>query len=542
MNNDLVFFLEKHGINNIEDFSDKMNMEFLSTENSISLNEMEYVVMNKTTERVIPISKLVGCNESHLSDDKSLISSFSNFFDSSKNDSYHTRGLSLLNVSFESIMKVISPSFNEEPMKTISIDNRYYIGNNGLHRFILLKLFYMAELYQGKSVQELDEKYQVKVLDREIDIFKTFANYIGITFHPPLNNTSEINPNDWLKSVENRIEKLQTNPQDYNAFISAFAFSKFINGSSGEEMLKMSVKYFSNTIKDVVKFLCFTNNYEYLIELMDVVNKYYPNKKEEYDSLINQCILIDNQNAIKENRFEFFDLYKKWDGYGEIEDISTLPKNRRNYKLAQFSEGSKTLEKCLIILWDRGIKTTACCKGNHLSINCDNIPEIECEAYISFDSNSEWQDYLSNEIIENEDVVITDNAIYYYGENHDAFFTALSKTCIIGKRDNKEVLNRKISKGLTNIEEQKLEHKAFHESIHEIGFDEEQIMNLSNGYLEMCKYMNEFYSAENAVERKESQRKWESARESFNAEVIFYISRNNDVLLTEHKDGQGFHY
>lgn len=542
MNRDLVFFLEKHGINNIEDFIDKMNMEFLSTENSISPNEMEYVVMNQTIERVIPISKMVGCNESHLSDDKSLISSFSNFFDSSKNDSYHTRGFSLLNVSFEDIMKVISPSFNEEPMKTISIDNRYYIGNNGLHRFILLKLFYMAELYQGKSVQELDEKYQVKVLDREIDIFKTFTNYIGTTFHPPLNNTSEINPNNWLKSVENRIERLQTNPQDYNTFISVFAFSKFINGSSGEEMLKMSVKYFSNTIKDVVKYLCFTNNYEYLIDLMDVVNKYYPNKKEEYDSLINQCILTDNQNTIKENRFEFFDLYKKWERYGEIEDISTLPKNKRNYKLAQFSEGSKALEKCLIILWDRGIKTTACCKGNHLSINCDNIPEIECEAYISFDSNSEWQNYLSNEIIENEDVVITDSTIYYYGENHDAFFTALSKTFIIGKKDNKEVLNRKVSKGLTNIEEQKLEYKAFQESIHEIGFDEEQIMNLNNGYLEMCKYMNEFYSAENEIERKEIQRKWESARESFNADVIFYISRNNDVLLTEHKDEQGVHY
>ena len=71
------------------------------------------------------------------------------------------------------------------------------------------------------------------------------------------------------------------------------------------------------------------------------------------------------------------------------------------------------------------------------------MAKINSEAYISFEKNSNWHTYLSPQIIEDRFVVIEDNCIRYYGENHDIFFDKLSGDFMTGKKENKVLLNKK---------------------------------------------------------------------------------------------------
>ena len=220
-----------------------------------------------------------------------------------------------------------------------------------------------------------------------------------------------------------------------------------------------------------------------------------------------------------DNEFEYFDLEQQWNEYGTVKDITNIESSARN-----FSEGLQVLEKCLQIIWNQNIVTTSCCKGNHLSINVDNSPEVNCEAYIAFGENQEWKSFLSQKTIENSDVIIGERAIYYYGADAERFFELLSLDFITGKKDNKSFLENK-----NNEVTPEMEYKSFIISLKQIGFDEEQISYLSNDYLEIERIKKEFYSRENTDKIAITQ-KWHDAKKRYDYDLAFYIERNNQAI------------
>lgn len=518
MTKDLFAFLRKNNINDVKDFVLQSDFKIEEIERNISNMELNHGVFSKIGEETIPLSQILGFSKSDCKIDKSFFANFDNFFNSTINDGYHTRALGMLSYSPEDVMDFLARSFSKEPIKTISINNQYYISSNGLHRFMALKLYYMLEMYQGKSIEELDKKYMIKVENKELDIFKTFTNYFGSCFNPPIQYGDSTSQKDWLNEVKMRMESF--NEMDYNLLISTFSFSHFINDTSGEIMIKCLFEYFPNFSLDVFKHLVITGNYDRAMNFVSCIKKYFPNYEAEVLSIVNNNNMnFDLQNNNVENDFEYFDLNQQWNDYGTVKDISNIARNSR-----QFSEGSEALEKCLQIIWEQNIATTSCCKGNHLSINVDNKPEVNCEAYISFGDNQEWQSYLSQEIIENSDVIIQEHAIYYYGANSEAFFRLLGRDFITGKKNNKTFLENK-----NNVVTDVLEYKSFIISLQQIGFDEEQISYLSNGYLEINKLMNAFYSSEN-VDKETIRQKWHEAKQRYDADLIFYIDRNNQSI------------
>ena len=130
----------------------------------------------------------------------------------------------------------------------------------------------------------------------------------------------------------------------------------------------------------------------------------------------------------------------------KVVDITKIPKENVPYAIKQFSEGSSSLEKCLQSIYNAGVVTRACCKENHIEVNEDgnnSMADINSEAYILFKKNSDWYAYLLPQIIEDKFVVIEDDCIRYYGENHDVFFEKLSGDFMTEKKENKVLLNKK---------------------------------------------------------------------------------------------------
>ena len=85
----------------------------------------------------------------------------------------------MLDYSIEEIMTKLINSYAIEPINTISIDGKYYITTNGLHRFMALKLYYILEMYQGKSIQELDNKHMITVNNKDLNVFINKVLYLN---------------------------------------------------------------------------------------------------------------------------------------------------------------------------------------------------------------------------------------------------------------------------------------------------------------------------------------------------------------------------
>ena len=517
MTKDIYAFLKRNNIADITDFITKSDFKIDSLETNISSMEINGCVYCSNDRRVIPLSQILGFSKSHCKIDKSFFSNFDTFFDSDISDSYHNRAIGMLKYSPEEIMEQLSTSFNREPIKTISIEDKYYISSNGLHRFMALKLYYMLELYQGKTIEELDKKYMIEVENKDIDLFSTFTGYFGSTFNPSIACDNSVNKKEWLSKVKIRMESFSKD--EYDLLVKTFAFSHFINDNSGEIMIKYLYEFFPNFSLDIFKYLVLTGNVNHTINFNNCIKKYFLNNENEFIDIINNHMKFDLEKNNFTNDFKYFDLEQQWNEYGTVKEITNIENSARD-----FSEGSQALENCLQIIWNQNIVTTSCCKGNHLSINVDNKPEVNCESYIAFGDNQDWQKFLSQEIIENNDVIIKERAIYYYGGNCEAFFGLLGRDFVTGKKENKSLLQNK-----NNNVTDELEYKSFVISLEQIGFDKEQISCLSSDYLEITKAMKEFYSTENN-NKEEIIQEWQEAKKRYDEDLIFYIERNNQAI------------
>lgn len=528
MNEDLILFLKRNGISEFEKFAASMNYKIDVFEEEIPNEHMAYACYAESAEEVVPLSQIVGCSRENLKFDTSILNNFDNFFDSKSGDMYHKRSLSLLNISVESIVNDLGNSFKKDPIKTISIDGNYYISGNGLHRFMTLKLYYMLELYNGKTKDELDEKYKIIVSNKQIDVFRTYAALIGSLFNPPIQMTPNLTNHDWLETVMERFGKFKDSPQDYEIFISNIIFKFFKNGNSGDKVIEFMKTYFPTMFNDIIERLSVAEQYESLATIVSFIEKKYPEEKNELSIIIENKLPKVNTSDETKIEYKYFDLTQGYNDYGKRKDISKNNQAQMATDLNCFSEGSESLAECLKVLWSLGLQTISCCKGDHLSINYYNKPEINSEAYIAFAPEMDWHSYLSKEILENKDVIITESAIYYYGPNKEAFFKTLTRSFMLGKKSNQSILLSKLQEQASS----EMEFNAFLYSLKRIGFSEEQIQELTKSYLEISKLSDAFYASKNA-DKEEAElllTNWREARERFESDLQFYINRNNESI------------
>lgn len=164
----------------------------------------------------------------------------------------------------------------------------------------------------------------------------------------------------------------------------------------------------------------------------------------------------------------------------KVVDITKIPRENVPYAIMSFAEGSSSLEKCLQTIYDIGVITRACCKGNHIEVNEDDYGSrvyVNSDAYIVFERNDNWQAYLSPQLIKDEFVSIDDDTIRYYGENHDMFFQMLTRDFMTGVKDNKSFLDEKKSLDSRDARD-KLEKQSYLFSLSKNGFSSDQISNL----------------------------------------------------------------
>ena len=171
-----------------------MTYEELEKSISVSISSQEdidpilykYRIGTDGEKENVSIADVVGYDYSYMRCGNDLLKAFPNFFDSTKRDGYHTRSLSMLDLTTENGVRALTPSFKEEPMKLADAPGgRYTINGNGMHRYSVLRSLYLIEMAKSKGNKEQEqairEKYTVPALVSKIDYVKTYSNFVLTT-------------------------------------------------------------------------------------------------------------------------------------------------------------------------------------------------------------------------------------------------------------------------------------------------------------------------------------------------------------------------
>ncbi len=166
----------------------------------------------------------------------------------------------------------------------------------------------------------------------------------------------------------------------------------------------------------------------------------------------------------------------KYNYNNKVVDLNTIPLEDLDIALKDFSEGSPGLEECLKTLWKTGLKTKACCKGDHVFNDVDS-GSLLGEAYIAFESGIDFFSYLSSEIISNENVALSYEkfqTITIYGQDKEKILSQIARDVLTGKKKNQELIKAKLNKDVSN----KTKIDSFIYRLYINGFNEEEINEL----------------------------------------------------------------
>ena len=116
--------------------------------------------------------------------------------------------------------------------------------------------------------------------------------------------------------------------------------------------------------------------------------------------------------------------------------LDSIDKSELNQAATDFSEGLEPLKQLLLCMWDKGLKTIACCKGYHGNYLATIFP-----TQILMQPNNDIFCYLSSEIIDSPYVkLLTDDQnrqeILIYGEKRDELLQKITRDILFGKKNN----------------------------------------------------------------------------------------------------------
>jgi hypothetical protein len=133
-------------------------------------------------------------------------------------------------------------------------------------------------------------------------------------------------------------------------------------------------------------------------------------------------------------------------------NLDTIPQCELEQALKEFAEGSLNLEICLKTMWENGLKTHACCSGNHSENGI---------GYIAMAPGINVFNYLSNEILDTDIITLEftgNKQIIRFGGSKDDKEYLLQKIALdisTGKKNNIELIRKKLYKH-NNIENKTL--------------------------------------------------------------------------------------
>ena len=141
----------------------------------------DYMVVGHNKNDKICIKNIVGYDYSWRNESNDLFTSFNNYFNN-EGDLYHSRANSMLKYSIDNIVSILERSFVSEPISLLKVENdQYIIDINGIHRFHILKVAYLARISKSttkEDAQKIDDEFSIPCLIHEIDVFKSYCNYI----------------------------------------------------------------------------------------------------------------------------------------------------------------------------------------------------------------------------------------------------------------------------------------------------------------------------------------------------------------------------
>lgn len=127
------------------------------------------------------IKDILGYDYGWRNEPNDLLKCFNSYFDS-EGDTYHSRANSMLDYSSSEMIEKLKASFKNEPICLSEVeDNKYVIGTNGIHRFIILKVSYLGELSKcttQEEIEEVNKKFTIPVTVQKTDVFKSYCNYL----------------------------------------------------------------------------------------------------------------------------------------------------------------------------------------------------------------------------------------------------------------------------------------------------------------------------------------------------------------------------
>lgn len=194
---------------------------------------LRYTVHKPSKTIELPLSQIEGCSESHDTDN--YLDFFRVLFDE-KQDGYGSRSLGMLKFGINDVMEdMLNGPFQKEAMVTDCIDGHYFVSDNGKHRLAILKLFSAIEECWGVSEEQLDKKYVIPVRNFNVDLIKTYSNYISTRLgderffvkneyvdHAPTGNGTIVyhgenysaDDRKLLTFLQNRVEKVRVQKPD----------------------------------------------------------------------------------------------------------------------------------------------------------------------------------------------------------------------------------------------------------------------------------------------------------------------------------------
>ena len=124
-------------------------------------------------------------------------------------------------------------------------------------------------------------------------------------------------------------------------------------------------------------------------------------------------------------------------------DLDDLTDEDKELAVVEFAEGLPGLERCLRTMWKAGLKTSACCAGNH---------EPYESAYIMMDRKVDIFSYLSEESLNEEMLKLEVSGKYQVirvagdEDKKNEVLVRIASDVLSGKKDNKEQVKEKLKK------------------------------------------------------------------------------------------------
>ena len=189
-NDSIANFIKINNIN--EAYILEQRDSFISLANAVSHVISSFGLYKNPKKSNVCVFDIIG-KDKGVSD--GILAELNMLFDKHGN-LYARRSLSMLNYSSDEVVSKLEKSFLDDPVELKEIQkDQYVVGNNGMHRCVLLKVHLLNELSNGSDINSLREKYTIPAIVLKLDTVKTYSVYLLKQINSFISAESELDSN-----------------------------------------------------------------------------------------------------------------------------------------------------------------------------------------------------------------------------------------------------------------------------------------------------------------------------------------------------------